>query len=68
LFLQADEFSYLQKACDGDYAGGCDNLGWSYGKGVKQNYKKTKEYFGKSCDLNEQFGCDRYKIVNEMGY
>lgn len=46
-----------------DGAGACNNLGVLYynGDGVKQDYKKAMEFFGKACDLGEQKGCDAYK-------
>ena len=51
--LSADKISKYQKACDGGSTEECLNLGVMYanGYGVKQDYFKAKEYFGKACDL-----------------
>ena len=37
-------------------------------KGVRQNKKLAKEYYGKSCDMHLQLGCDHYKRLNEARY
>lgn len=37
------------------------------GEGVRQNYQKAKEWFGKACDNGEQGGCKFYKILNQNG-
>ena len=49
---------------------GCIMLGSLYadGRGVKQNKKVSKEYYGKACDLGIQKGCDEYRELNEQGY
>ena len=46
------------------------NLGVMYGngEGVRQDYKKAKEWFGKACDNGFQIGCDEYKKLNQQGY
>ena len=46
------------------------NLGIMYGNGygVKQDYLKAKEWFGKACDGGYQKGCDNYKKLNQKGY
>ena len=46
------------------------NLGVFYanGEGVKQDYFKAKEWFGKACDGGVQLGCNNYKKLNEQGY
>ena len=46
------------------------NLGIMYenGQGVKQDYKKAKEWFGKACDNRDQESCDYYKKLNQKGY
>lgn len=31
-------------------------------------FRKSKEYYGKACDLGEQKGCDGYRELNEQGY
>ena len=38
------------------------------GEGVRQDYKRAKEWFGKACDGGYQEGCDAYKILNQEGY
>ena len=38
------------------------------GYGVKQDYKKAKEWYGKACDAGVQIGCDNYKLLNQKGY
>ena len=45
-------------------------LGMMYenGEGVKQDYKKAKEWFGKACDNRDQESCDYYKKLNQKGY
>ena len=39
-----------------------------FGQGVKQDYKKAKEYFGKACDGGNQIACINYKKLNPWGY
>ena len=41
---------------------------YAKGEGVRQDYKKAKEWFGKACDGGYQKGCDNYKILNQQGY
>lgn len=41
---------------------------YNYGKGVKQNYYKAKELYGKACDNGLQIWCDSYKELNMKGY
>ena len=43
-----------------------NNLGnmYYFGQGVKQDYKKAKEYFGKACDGGNQIACINYKKLN----
>ena len=45
-------------------ASGCHNLGLLYfnGDGVKQDYNKAMEFFGKACDLGHQKGCTLINI------
>ncbi len=59
-----------QKACDSGNAEGCYNLGVAYnnGQGVKQDFYTAKQYYGKTCDLGLQLGCDNYRRLNEKGY
>lgn len=60
----------FKKACDGENASGCYNLGFLYenGQGVKQNYFKAKEFYGKACDGGVEIGCKDYSILNKQGY
>ena len=50
--LSADTFKNNKNACDAGGAVGCTRLGDMYlnGQGVKQDYFKAKESFGKACD------------------
>lgn len=41
---------------------------YEYGKGIKQDYKKAKEWYKKSCDNGEQKACDVYEKLNKAGY
>lgn len=47
------------KACDGENADGCFNLGVLYddGHGVKQDYFKAKELYAKACNGGNAGGC-----------
>jgi TPR repeat protein len=38
-----------------------------FGKGVRQDKEKAKEYFGQACDNGYQKGCDAYRNLNEEG-
>lgn len=60
----------LQQECDGGNTIACFNLGLMYhnGKGIRQDYRQAKEFFGKACDLGDQGGCDAYRGLNEAGY
>ncbi|RAX55227.1 hypothetical protein CCY99_00575 [Helicobacter sp. 16-1353] len=57
---------FYKKACDKQHGKSCFYLGAMYykGKGVRQDYSKAKEYFGKACDLGSQDGCDEYRDLN----
>ena len=48
---------------------GCFNLGVFYrsGKDVKQDKSRAKEFFGKSCDLSYEEGCDSYRELSQEG-
>ncbi|MBO8092775.1 MAG: sel1 repeat family protein [Prosthecochloris sp.] len=43
-------------------------LKYDNGRGVKQDKRKEKEWFGKACDNGSQMGCDNYRKLNEQGY
>ena len=59
----------IEKANTGDIDAQ-HNLGIMYykGQGVKQDYHKAKDFFGKACDNGLQIGCDKYRELNEKGY
>ena len=58
--------SLFRKACDGGEALACWSLAWlyQYGKGVRQNKTEALKYYGKACDLKDQYGCDLYAELN----
>lgn len=60
-YVKAREW-YEQAAAQGD-ALSYVALGFLYfnGEGVRQSRHQAVEYFGKSCDLGEQLGCDLYR-------
>ena len=63
----SEAFKFCSVAAEqGDASAQC-NLGVMYynGQGVKQDYAKTKEYFGLACDNKDQDGCDMYKMLNQ---
>ncbi len=37
-------------------------------KGIRQDYRKAMEYFGKACDMGEQSGCDNHKMMKSNPY
>ena len=41
---------------------------YSNGYGVRQSKVTAKEWFGKACDRRYQYGCDKYRELNEQGY
>ena len=68
--LYTEAVPYCEKACNMNVGIGCFGLGvlYSFGGGVRQNKRTAKEYFGKTCDLGNQEGCDEYRRLNEQGY
>ena len=58
-----------QKACDGESARGCYNLGILYedGQGVKQNYQKAAQLYKKACDGESAGGCHNLGFLYENG-
>ena len=60
----------LEKGCELDSGEACTGLALLYleGKGVRQNFKKAKEFAGKACDLGVQDGCEAYKNLKNKGY
>ena len=67
IHLDAAAFGENKKACTGGNAEGCFNLGLMYvkGQGVKQDYFKAKDLFGKACDGGVTNGCKNYAILNK---
>ncbi|MFW8566860.1 tetratricopeptide repeat protein [Orrella sp. 11846] len=65
--VRAQESNQLvvEKAAQGD-ASAQLNLGVLYrnGYGVRQDYVKAREWFGKACDNGDQRGCDEYRVLN----
>lgn len=49
----------LERQCNNGNAWSCVDLGYLYnfGEGVKQDYKKASELFGKSCEMGYAVGC-----------
>lgn len=52
------------------YSAGCAMVGQFYyeAQGVRQDYRKAMEYFGKACDMGEQSGCDNHKMMKSNPY
>lgn len=53
----------FERGCELDSERACYNLGLMYGngQGARQDVEKTKELYGKACDLGYQPACDAYK-------
>lgn len=60
---------YYQKACNGNHAGGCNNLGVAYrkGEGVTQNLEKAAYFYKKACEYGESLGCSNLATMYEYG-
>ena len=58
-----------RRGCDLLDADSCELLGIAYsdGVGVPKSLQQAKRFFGKSCDLGNQRGCDEYKELNQRG-
>ena len=41
---------------------------YEFGEGVRQDYQKAKEWYGKACDNGSRSGCGAYKDLNMKGY
>ena len=52
----------FRKACDGQNADGCFNLGLMYqnGTGVRQSDVDALTFYGRACDLKDAGGCETY--------
>jgi len=53
--MLSDALPYLDKACNGEEAAGCERIGHFYLG--EQKYKGAIKYFRRACDLEEAFGC-----------
>ena len=53
--LYTEAVPYCEKACNLNDGVGCNNLGELYdkGHGVKQDHQRAKNYYEKSCNLND---------------
>ena len=60
--VSREEGELYRKACDGQEAGGCFNLGVTYatGIGVRQSDDEARKFLGKACDLKSESGCTQY--------
>lgn len=61
--------SELERKCNNGDARSCLNLGNLYydGDGVKQDYKKASELFGKSCEMGYANGCVLLGFLYQYG-
>lgn len=52
------------------YSVGCAMVGEYYynAKGIRQDYRKAMEYFGRACNMGEQSGCDNHKMMKQNPY
>ena len=57
------------KACDGKFADGCNNLGYMYanGKGVKRDVTRAMGYGRRACDAGSWVACGNFASVLEAG-
>ena len=62
--------SELERKCNNGNAGSCGALGdlYRYGYGVKQDYNKAMEFYGKACEMGEAVGCNNLGYLYEFGY
>ncbi|MEJ5167869.1 MAG: tetratricopeptide repeat protein [Arcobacteraceae bacterium] len=60
---------FLQKACDGGKAEGCNNLGAMYanGQGVRQDHFKAVELYAKACNYGNPIGCNNLGVSYAKG-
>ena len=63
----------FKKACDKGNSEGCKNLretyyflGNYYNSYSYKDIQKAKEYYGKGCDLQHQYSCNEYAILNKQ--
>ena len=59
----------MKKACVGEYANGCHNLGVLYmnGNGVKQDYIEAAKLFEKACDDGYSQSCNNLGNLYSKG-
>ena len=58
-----------EKACDGEYANGCHNLGVLYmnGQGVKRDYIEAAKFYEKACEADVSESCSNLGVLYENG-
>ena len=51
--------SELERQCNNGNARSCNNLGYlyEYGNGIRQDYKKAREFYNKACEMGNALGC-----------
>lgn len=56
-------FEYFNKACAAGFVDQCNDVGYLYanGQGTRLDIAKATEFYGKSCDMKNQKGCESYK-------
>ena len=61
--------SELERQCNNGNAGSCGALGdlYRYGYGVKQDYNKAMEFYGKACEMGKAVGCSILGILYYNG-
>ena len=61
--------SRLERQCNNGDAGSCLNLGNLYydGDGVKQDYKKAREFYNKACEMGNALGCGALGSLYQYG-
>lgn len=58
-----EAFKYFSKSCNAGDSESCLAIGklYEYGEGTRLDIVKAADFYGKSCDLKLQEGCDDYK-------
>lgn len=59
----------LERQCNNGDTGSCVDLGILYfkGDGVKQDYKKAREFYNKACEMGEASGCNNLGKLYKNG-
>ena len=59
----------LSRACDLQQAEACSQVGQFYqqGRGVGQDLRAAKDYFGRGCALGSRIGCERHELLQAQG-